>query len=306
MPDGLCVTALSEQPPLIEPLPRPAERLVVLGDSTAVGLGDPVPGRGWRGVGPFVARALGIGPAGYLNTAFTGARMACVRRDQLGAALRHRPDVAVVIVGMNDTLRSDFDAAVIAADLDHVVTTLTARGAVVVPVRFHDHGKVFRLPGPLYRALKARIDELNAVIDAVVARRGVPCLDLDAMPGAYELASWSVDRLHPSELGHRMLARGLTELLEQAGVAIAEPVSLVCSGGMRPRTVDHVGWLVIKGLPWLWRRGRDLLPYAATIMAASARQSYLEWRERQVEAAPAPGLSDLPITVEGCRTNSSP
>ena len=267
------VTAVSEQIPLTEPLPRRAERLAVLGDSTAVGLGDPVPGRGWRGVGPFVAQALGIRAGGYLNTAFTGARVGCVRRDQLDAALRHRPDVALVIVGMNDTLRSDFDATAVAADLDHVVTTLSARGAVVVPVRFHDHGKVFRLPGPLYRALKARIDELNAAIDSVVARCGVPCLDLDAMPGAYGLAAWSVDRLHPSELGHRMLARGLTELLGQAGVAVAEPVSLVCSGGMRPRTIDHVGWLVVKGLPWLWRRGRDLVPHAAAIIAASARDS---------------------------------
>jgi len=299
------VTAL-EQIPLTETMPRRATRLAVLGDSTAVGLGDPVPGRGWRGVGPFVAQALGVGPGGYLNAAFTGARMGCVRREQLGQALAHRPDVALVIVGMNDTLRPDFDAASIAEDLEHVVTTLAARGTVVVPVRFHDHSKVFRLPGSLARALRARIVELNAAIDGVVARQGIPCLDLDAMPGAYELSSWSVDRLHPSELGHRMLARGLTELLAESGIAVAEPVSLVCSGGVRPRTIDHVGWLVFKGVPWLWRRGRDFLPYAFTIMAASARESYVRWRDQPAPAAPPQGLSDLPITVEGCRTNSSP
>ncbi|UIJ63925.1 SGNH/GDSL hydrolase family protein [Amycolatopsis acidiphila] len=273
-------------------MPRRARRLAVLGDSTAVGLGDPVPGRGWRGVGPFVARALDVAPDGYLNTAFTGARMRCVRAEQLPAAAAHRPDVALVIAGMNDTLRSDFDAAAMAADLDHVVTTLRARGAVVVPVRFHDHGRVFRLPGPLSRALRARIEELNAAIDSVVARHRAPCLDLAALPGAYDLSSWSVDRLHPSELGHRMLARGLTGLLAEAGVAIVEPVSLVCSGGIRPRTVDHVGWLVVKGIPWLWRRGRDLLPYAAGIMAASAKQSYLGRHERQ------PAAIELELTAQ--------
>jgi lysophospholipase L1-like esterase len=278
------VTALSEQIPPTEAMPRRVRRLAVLGDSTAVGLGDPVAGRGWRGVGPFVARALGVAPDGYLNTAFTGARMRCVARDQLPAAAAHRPDVALVIVGMNDTLRSDFDAAAMAADLEHIVTTLRARGTVVVPVRFHDHGKVFRLPGPLRRALTARVGELNSAIDSVVRRYGVPCLDLATMPGAYDLSSWSVDRLHPSELGHRMLARGVSELLAEAGVAIVEPVSLLCSGGIQPRTVDHVGWLVVKGIPWLWRRGRDLLPYAAAIMAASAKQSYLTWRDQQPSA----------------------
>lgn len=280
------MTALSEQIPLTETTPRRARRLAVLGDSTAVGLGDPVPGRGWRGVGPFVARALGVPAGGYLNTAFTGARMRCVRDDQLPAAAACAPDVALVIVGMNDTLRSDFDPAGIAADLDHVVTTLRARGAVVVPVRFHDHGRVFRLPGPLSRALRARIGELNAAIDSIVVRHGLPCLDLAALPGAYDLSSWSVDRLHPSELGHRMLARGLTELLAETGIAIVEPVSLACSGGLRPRTVDHVGWLVVKGIPWLWRRGRDLLPYAARIMAASAKESYATWRDGTEVTAP--------------------
>lgn len=287
------MTALSEQIPPTEAMPRRVRRLAVLGDSTAVGLGDPVPGRGWRGVGPFLARALDVAPDGYLNTAFTGARMRCVRYDQLPAAAAHRPDVALVIVGMNDTLRSDFDAAAMAADLEHIVTTLRARGAVVVPVRFHDHGKVFRLPGPLYRALKARIDELNSAIDAVVRRYGLSCLDLDAMPGAYDLSSWSVDRLHPSELGHRMLARGTTGLLAEAGVAIVEPVSLACSGGVQPRAVDHVGWLVVKGVPWMWRRGRDLLPYAASIIAASAKQSYLTWRDGSEVTPPEPQPSAL-------------
>ncbi|WP_154761322.1 SGNH/GDSL hydrolase family protein [Amycolatopsis pithecellobii] len=287
---------MTEQFSPTEVTSRRARRLAVLGDSTAVGLGDPVPGRGWRGVGPFVARALDVAPDGYLNTAFTGARMRCVRYDQLPAATTHRPDVALVIVGMNDTLRSDFDAAAMAADLDHVMTTLGALGTIVVPVRFHDHGKVFRLPGPLYRALKARIDELNEAIGTVVRRHGMPCLDLAAMPGAYDLASWSVDRLHPSELGHRMLAKGLTEQLGEAGVEIVEPVSLACSGGLQPTTAQHVGWLVLKGIPWLWRRSRDLLPYVASILAASAKESYLTWRDgTEVTAAPEPQPSALQI-----------
>lgn len=283
------MTGLSEQIPLTDTIARRARRarrLAVLGDSTAVGFGDPVPGRGWRGVGPFVAKALGVEPDGYVNLAFTGARIRNVRSTQLRAALAHRPDVVLVIAGMNDTLRSDFDAAQITSDLDQVVGALAGLGATVVGVRFHDHGKVFRLPGPLYRALKSRIDELNEAIQGVARAHGMPCLDLAALAGAYELSSWSVDRLHPSELGHRKLARGVTELLAEVGFLLSEPVSLVCSGGVRPRAIDHVAWLIVKGIPWLWRRGRDLLPYAVAIMI---RSLLAQWRE-----PPAARLSSVP------------
>ncbi|WP_326954751.1 SGNH/GDSL hydrolase family protein [Amycolatopsis sp. NBC_01286] len=251
---------------------RRARRLVVLGDSTAVGLGDPLPRRGgWRGVGPLVAAALGVGADGYLNPSFTGARMRCVLGEQVPAAVAHRPDVALVVAGMNDTLRPDFDAGAIAADLTEVVRRLGAVGTTVIPVRFHDHSKVFRLPPALKRALSARVAELNAAIDVVVAREGVPCLDLGRLPGAYDLTAWSVDRLHPSELGHRMLADGFTGLLADAGFDVPEPVSLTCGGGVEPSTTGHVGWLVLKGIPWLWRRGREFLPYAAVIMWNSVR-----------------------------------
>lgn len=188
--------ALAAVPPL-----RRAERLVVLGDSTAVGLGDPLPRRGgWRGVGPLVAAALGVEAGGYLNPSFTGARMRCVLTEQVPAAVAHRPDVALLVAGMNDTLRPDFDAARIAADFTEVIHRLRQVNTTVVPVRFHDHSKVFRLPPSLKRALSARVAELNAAIDEVVTREGVPCLDLDRLPGAYDLTVWSVDRLHPRNL----------------------------------------------------------------------------------------------------------
>jgi lysophospholipase L1-like esterase len=244
-----------------------AGSLVVLGDSTAVGLGDPLPGGGWRGVGPLLATALsGTDQVRFANLSFTGARMGCVRDTQLPEALALSPDVALIIVGMNDTLRSDFDAARIRADLDHVVGSLTAVGTVVLTVRFHDHAKVFRLPGPLRRALRSRINELNTVIDEVSSAHDAGCLDLDVLPGAYDMSAWSVDRLHPSELGHRMLALGFAEILAERGCAIPNPVSLVCSGGRQVGTTGHLIWLVLKGIPWLWRRGSDLVPYAVSIM----------------------------------------
>ncbi|TQM79622.1 lysophospholipase L1-like esterase [Saccharothrix saharensis] len=240
--------------------------LVVLGDSTTVGVGDPVPG-GWRGVGALLAAALPH--ARYHNVSFTGARVASVRHRQLPAALAARPDAAVVLVGMNDTLRSDFDGRRVHVDLDAVVGALVSAGAAVVTVRFHDHSRVFRLPGALRRALRARIEELNGIVDAVVRRHGIECVDLDLMDGAYSPDTWAVDRLHPSEAGHRRLAAAFAARLARAGCEVPGRVSLTRTGGLEVTPLHHVVWLVVKGVPWLWRRGRDLVPYAATIVYRS-------------------------------------
>lgn len=249
------------------PVGRPVASLAVLGDSTAVGLGDLLPAGGWRGFGPLLAAALGApGEVRYLNVSAIGARMADLRCRQLPRALAVRPDVAVILAGMNDTLRSDFDSGEICENLDATVAALQASGAVVLITRYHEHGRVFRLPGPLRRALHHRIDQLNHAADQVVAQRGALCLDLHLMPSAYDTTVWSVDRLHPSELGHRMLASGYAHLLSQAGIAVPHPVDRTCSGGQRLTAAHHVAWLVCRGLPWLVRRSRDLVPHAAGLV----------------------------------------
>jgi lysophospholipase L1-like esterase len=122
--------------PTLSLVPPRVHTLVTLGDSTAAGLGDPMPGGGWRGFPVLLAEALG---ARLVNPAVTGARVADVRRKQLPVALRAAPDAAVVFVGMNDTLRSDFDPVRLRADLAATVGALRAAGAHVLVMRYHDH-----------------------------------------------------------------------------------------------------------------------------------------------------------------------
>lgn len=253
--------------PAATPLPAGVPELVVLGDSTAAGLGDPRPGGGWRGFGPLLAAALGT--PGYTNLAVPGARVRCVIERQLPTALRTCPAVAATVAGMNDTMRADFDPVRLHDDLDALVGALRAGGCLPLTTRFHDHSRVFRLPGPLRRALSRRIETLNAAVDAVSARHGAPCLDLAALPGVYDPLVWSVDRLHPSERGHRMLARGFATLLAGAGLAVGDPVAVDVTDGRRLSRLDRAGWLAFEGVPWLWRRGRDLLPAAVSRLAAN-------------------------------------
>ncbi len=242
--------------------------LAVLGDSVGVGIGDPALGGGWRGFAPLLAAALG--GARLTNLAVSGSRIGGVLESQLPAALALRPDVAVLVVGMNDTMRSDFDPLALLADLDHVVGTLVATGTVVITAKYHDHHRVFRLPGPLRRALAARIAALNEILDIVGQRHGIGVVDLGQVPGIYTPAAWAVDRLHPSELGHRLLARAIAEELAVFGTAVHEQVSLECAGGRTPGVLARWGWLVFKGVPWLVRRGRDLVPYALSVFLRRA------------------------------------
>ena len=72
-------------PPPARPGPSGVHTLVTLGDSTPVGLGDPLPGGGWRGFPALLGVALGA-PV-LVNPSRTGARMACARREQLPVAL---------------------------------------------------------------------------------------------------------------------------------------------------------------------------------------------------------------------------
>jgi len=82
-------------------------RFAALGDSITVGMGDPVPGGGWRGWAMLLAGTM---PQPEVhNLATLGALAADVERVQLPAAAAVRPDLASVVVGVNDTLRGDFD-----------------------------------------------------------------------------------------------------------------------------------------------------------------------------------------------------
>lgn len=259
------------------PWPNVSLHYVALGDSTTVGVGDPMngssttdlsgagarPGEGWRGWASLLAEALASSHrVTFSNFATSGATVPIVATEQLPETGTGPVDLASLIVGVNDTLRSTFDAGRIREHLQLVASDLTSRGALLLTVRFHDHGQVFGLPKWLRRPLWDRIEQVNVVFDDLHARFGGIRLDMAATPEVYRRDFWSVDRLHPGELGHRRLARAFADELVRRGVRIDVPPELGCAYRPPSRWADAL-WLVREGVPWVGRRANDLLPWAA-------------------------------------------
>jgi lysophospholipase L1-like esterase len=243
-------------------------RFVALGDSTTAGYGDPMPGGGWRGWAALLAD--GLAPPGQVefhNLACSGALAADVAYTQLPTALDHRPDVAAVIVGVNDTLRRGFDVAAIGAALDHTAGALHRAGALVLTACLPEPGRMFHLPASLARPLARRIAAVNAVTHAVVDRVPGLHLHIPQLPDVYDPRMWSVDRLHPGERGHRLLAGAYSDLLAAHGVPVhrrpdAEPAN------PPPTTRAQIRWLATEGTRWLYRRSTDLVPQLAGLAVA--------------------------------------
>jgi lysophospholipase L1-like esterase len=272
---------------------------VALGDSITLGVGDPVrlpppPGRnkgsrGWRGWAVLLAGSL---PESALHiVAGNGARMADLERDQLPAALQLRPDVASVVIGVNDTLRPGFDPDRIAASASHVIGGLRAAGADVLTMRLPDPGRMLNMPGVLARPLARRAHQVNDVMDQVARQFGTLHFDAASDECAYDPTMWAVDRLHPSERGHRHIARRFHALLAEAGHLVgtppgAEPLN------PPPSAAEQFAWLATKGTAWVVRRSTDLVP---SLLA----MAFAEWRAgRSAERAlPEPHTARPPHAV---------
>jgi len=271
------------------PQPRPVTRFAALGDSVTLGLGDPMPHGGWRGWATLLAGSLApLDQVELRNLALSGALIRDVARDQLPRALSLAPQVATVLVGMNDTLRGKFDLTAIATDLEEIILGLQHGGALVCTGNLPDPGLLLRIPGSLRRPLARRARAINAVLGQLALRYDVLHVDLAANPAIYDKRMWGVDRLHPSERGHRLLARLFGAGLAERGLpllALPDPEP----ANPEPSAWAQALWMATKGTGWIVRRSRDLVPRLVQLAMA-------EWWQQACGREVAPPV--LAPTVE--------
>ena len=120
----------------------------------------------------------------------------------------------------------------------------------MLTVRLPDPAQMFGLPSGLARPLSRRMRAVNAEMDRIAAHYGTVHWDASTDPETYDRRNWSVDRLHPNERGHRLIACRLWDRLAAAGFPVAarpgtEPTAAP------PTRRDDVLWMATRGTRWV-------------------------------------------------------
>jgi lysophospholipase L1-like esterase len=232
------------------------ERYVALGDSSTEGLDDPDGAGGYRGWADRLAEHIAAVSPGvlYANLGVRGKSASEIRATQLAPAIAMRPDLATVVAGMNDLLRSGWDAARVAAPVGEMVAGLRGVGATVVTFTIPDVSRRMRLG----RTLTAKTAALNVEIRRMAEATGAILLDLAAYEIADDPRVWAPDRIHGNPDGHARIAAALAHLIGLPGATPDALTTPLPSQARRRRDMilEDVAWVAKFVAPWAWRRLR--------------------------------------------------
>jgi lysophospholipase L1-like esterase len=249
-------------------------RIIALGDSSVFGVGDhgdaiPSVGAGWAGR---LAHDLTAG--NFINVAKNGARARHITQHQLNAAHAFRPDLALVCIGTNDVLRGDFSPEEIKNSLITVIETLSENNAVIILLGLPD--PISTAPGPiaLRKILSARVAIINEIYIELSERENVVLVPTWDSKIAHERRMWHVDRMHPSAIGHQLIAD-----LVRRKLALPRRSAKKLSTSINVSKKFELYWLITNGAKWFAKRSVDLVPaliwlmISENIRVAKARRS---------------------------------
>lgn len=184
----------------------PPLRLVVVGESTAVGVGAASHAEALPG---FLAQTLGDRLGRAVTWSVCGRQGATARKviDQILPQLEGScADLVVLSVGVNDLLRRrPLDAW--AADMTELIAALqdTCPHASVIVAGLPPVRRFPAIPQPLRFALGARARAMDDVLRQVASRHGACHAPLDEC-FARDPSVFASDRVHPSSAGYRTWA----------------------------------------------------------------------------------------------------
>jgi lysophospholipase L1-like esterase len=183
---------------------------VVLGDSTAQGLGASSPDGGYVGqVLPELRRQTGL-PWRVLNLSVSGA----LARDVLGAQLPLMPAQAGLVtcgIGVNDILYTS--PAKLFADLRALIAAVPDRTVLL------DLPLPAGCWGFLGRASVPYVTRINRTIHQAAAARGLPVAEVSAHFQPPWPGKFASDCFHPSQAGYHDWARALLGAVPQLSAA---------------------------------------------------------------------------------------
>jgi EmrB/QacA subfamily drug resistance transporter len=181
----------------------PYKRFVAVGDSMAEGVGDPTPGYRHLGWADRVAERI---DGAYLNLGKRNLLASEVRATQLERALAFRPDLAAVLCGGNDLMRSGHDPDAIEREVDRTVGALRAAGAEVIMMAPFDMSQTELVPEDLKPRWHALIEAMSTLAERVALRHGALLVDFRQHPAGADPTIYSSDRIHLNARGHAICA----------------------------------------------------------------------------------------------------
>ncbi|MEU8260260.1 SGNH/GDSL hydrolase family protein [Micromonospora sp. NPDC048999] len=199
----------------------PPLRLVLLGDSSALGVGVD---RLEETVGGQLAQLLTEGPTGrrvrLSSVGVSGSRSIDLATQVARALLGERPDVAVILIGANDAtaLARPADAA---AYLGSAVRRLREAHVEVVVGTCPDLGSVRAVASPLRHVLAWSGRRIARAQMSAVLQAGASVVDLATETGPVFRADAGTlchDGYHPSADGYRVWAHALLPAVEAAAM----------------------------------------------------------------------------------------
>jgi lysophospholipase L1-like esterase len=189
---------------------HPWRRFVVLGDSVAEGLGDPLPGYYPAGWADRIADELrAVRPElVYRNLGERDLRTAQVRQRQLAAALAFEPDLALVACGGNDALHPRFDPDLVSRELTAIIEPLQQAGAEVVTISVVVVSHYPAFPSWFQPSPSERMRVLAERTNAIAAKLGTVHIDLADHPTGQQPYQelLSEDGLHANARSHAICA----------------------------------------------------------------------------------------------------
>ncbi|MES9537302.1 MULTISPECIES: SGNH/GDSL hydrolase family protein [unclassified Actinomadura] len=225
-----------------DPRRGPAFRVVVIGESTAVGVGA---SRHAEALPGFLAEELGERLRRSVSWSVSGENGATARRIIGGLvppANGSPPDLVVVTTGINDLIRRR-SLRRWAADVTELVALLRGRfpDATVLVAGMPPVHRFPALPRPLRSVLGARARAMDRVMRDAAAAGGAVHAPMDEAM-ARDRRLFASDGFHPSAAGYRVWARDLASAAvprTAPAAALGDPApDTPPAGAVPPRTAD--------------------------------------------------------------------
>lgn len=203
---------------------HPWRRFVILGDSIAEGVGEPVPGYPPLPIAHRVAAELArVRPElAVLNLGRRNLRARQVRERQLASALAFEPDLALVVCGANDALRPGYETRAGAVDdeIEAMVRAMQEVEATVITLAVFVWPHYPHLPSWLKPTPTERMAMLGRRTTELAARLGTVHTDVADHPAAKDPDAMSVDGLHGNGRSQSIIA---AEIVRRLGAHLARP-----------------------------------------------------------------------------------